>query len=70
MKTLFNCGHKGLGKYCHRCEQAVEYVDLAKDLEKKDPERAKEYKAKAEKLFAVPQKVSTATAMPSEPVPV
>ncbi|MGC8213094.1 DUF7682 family zinc-binding protein [Ralstonia pseudosolanacearum] len=29
MKRTFECGHRGLGKYCHRCANAARAVDLA-----------------------------------------
>lgn len=29
MKRTFECGHSGLGKYCHRCANEARAVDLA-----------------------------------------
>jgi hypothetical protein len=31
MKKNFSCGHKGLGKYCHRCELADLLEKLANE---------------------------------------
>lgn len=32
MRHKFQCGHKGLGKFCHRCKQADTFQDFqAKD---------------------------------------
>lgn len=69
MKKLFQCGHKGRGQYCHRCEQAAELKKDAKlHEEKKDIVKAGELYAKAQKLLAVPKKESN-NLVPSEPVP-
>jgi hypothetical protein len=66
-RKSFKCGHWGFGLECHRCHQAIEFLDLAK----KEPkaEKAAQLKAEGERLLNVPRKVSSAIA-PSDPVPV
>ena len=66
MKQMFDCGHKGKGKFCHRCEQAAAKVVAARD--EKDTSKATALKAAAEKLYAVPKKAGQVM-MPSDPVP-
>jgi hypothetical protein len=31
-RNRFNCGHRGFGEYCHRCEQADVFEAKAKTL--------------------------------------
>ena len=45
MKKTFECGHRGLGKYCHRCEQE------AKAIAKAAEQKAKDTKARRQKAF-------------------
>lgn len=67
-KTRFECGHLGLGQFCHRCVQAIDKKDAAK--EEKDPEKAKKLMAESDRLFSVPKKKGADTVpMPSDPVP-
>lgn len=65
MRRLFKCGHKGLGKECHRCQQAMMFLDRAKK-EKNEKKRA-EYKAEGERLLAVPRRKQEVTT-PSSPL--
>lgn len=39
-KTQFQCGHKGHGKTCHRCEAADKLLGRAKKQRKDGPKRA------------------------------
>jgi hypothetical protein len=54
VRRLFKCGHTGLGKECHRCQQAAAFFARAKS-EKNEKKKA-EYKAEGERLLAVPRK--------------
>ena len=56
MKKTFNCGHKGMGKFCHRCQQAVQALDRSKALAKSEPSKAEALAQKSKALFAVPTK--------------
>jgi hypothetical protein len=67
MKKNFGCGHKGKGAFCHRCDTAVKILDESK--KEKDTTRAALLKGRAEALFVVPKRASSA-ALPSTPVPV
>lgn len=31
MRRRFSCGHRGLGKYCHRCDFAEKLENLVKE---------------------------------------
>ncbi len=67
MRQTFKCGHSGLGKFCHRCQQAVVFLDRAK--EEKDEKKKVAFKAEGDRLLAVPRKASVPVA-PAAPVPV
>ena len=56
MKHAFECGHKGKGKLCHRCEEAARLVVLSKS-ENVDSKR-QAMVLEAERLRTVPKKVS------------
>lgn len=67
MRQTFKCGHAGLGKFCHRCQQAVAFLDKAK-VEKDDKKKAA-LKAEGDRLLDVPRRASAPVA-PAAPVPV
>lgn len=62
MKKQFKCGHKGKGKSCHRCEQALVALDKSKDKKLGEKEQAR-LKAESDRLFSNPKKTSDAVAV-------
>jgi hypothetical protein len=66
MRQTFKCGHVGLGKFCHRCQQAVSFLDRSKAT--KDEKVKIAFKAEGERLLTVPRKASAPVA-PAAPVP-
>lgn len=57
MRKKFNCGHRGLGKWCHRCEQSMWLRVAAENAEKRDEGHAKVLglRREADRLAVVPQ---------------
>lgn len=49
----FDCGHKGYGQFCHRCEQAAALAVRAKS--ETDKEKAAKFRQDSERLFALPE---------------
>jgi len=56
MKKTFDCGHKGYGKLCHRCEEAARLV--VRSQSESVASKKSQMTTEAERLRSVPKKVS------------
>lgn len=59
MKKLFPCGHKGQGKFCHRCKAADA---LEREAPSPKPEVNDERKKRVEQLRSLPKAPITSVA--------
>ncbi len=67
MRKTFKCGHRGFGRLCHRCQQALNLIERC--ATEKDEKRKAAFKEEGARLFTVPRKVGAIVA-PAAPVPV